>query len=47
MTRVPLVSRCVVCKKSVELLCDKLKTVKKYYCKVCKGLVRTIKNNEE
>jgi hypothetical protein len=47
MIRSPYVSHCVVCKRTVELLCETLKTVKKYYCKVCRRLIRTTNTKED
>lgn len=47
MIRSPYVSHCSVCKRTVELLCETLKTMRKYYCRVCRQLVRTAKTKED
>lgn len=50
MIRSPYISHCKTCRRTVELMCETLKTMKKYYCKVCKKLVRqtnTTKDGED
>lgn len=47
MVRSPYISHCKTCNRTVELLCETLVKMKKYYCKVCKVLVRTVKPEVE